>query len=151
MFSHCDMKQDFWILPWIESEIFCLKTVFVACSLFSYECTNSEFWNTYEQATRTALIPIISIGRQSLEQRKILKERAFMMFSFSVNPMDSLSKNYLLLRSKRPKPLGNSNNVFGYDTALLKISGHYSVSNVFWAFKFRHIVQSFDCFMRVSP
>ena len=82
MFSQCDMKRDFWILAWIQSEIFCLRAVFLACSLFSYECTYSELGNTYKQATRTALIPIISIGRQELEQRKVLKERVFMMFSF---------------------------------------------------------------------
>ena len=98
MFSHCDTKEDFWILPGIQSEFFCLKAVFVGCSLFSYECTDSEFRNTYKQATRTALIPIALIGKQSLEQAKVLKERVFMMFSFSENPMDSPSKNYLLLR-----------------------------------------------------
>ena len=82
MFSQCDRKQDFWILPWIQSEIFCLRAVSISCSLFSYKCTDSEFRNTYEQATRTALIPIILLGRQGLEQRKVLKERVFMMFSF---------------------------------------------------------------------
>ena len=82
MFSQCDRKRDFWILPWIQSEIFCLRAVFVACSLFLYERTDFKFGNTYEQATRTALILIISLGRQGLEQRKALKERVFMMFSF---------------------------------------------------------------------
>ena len=77
----------------LESEIFCLTAVFVACTLFSYGCTDSEFRNTYEQATRTALILIISLGKQGLVQRKILKERIFMMFSFFLeNPMDSPSK-----------------------------------------------------------
>ena len=77
IFSHCDTKQDFWIIPWIQNEIFCLKAIFVACSLFSYECTDSEFGNTYEQATRTALILIISIRKQGLEQRKVFHDVQF--------------------------------------------------------------------------
>ena len=33
MFSHCDRKQDFWTLPWIQSEIFCLRAGFLQCVL----------------------------------------------------------------------------------------------------------------------
>ena len=60
------MKQDFWALPWIQSEVVCLTAVFVACSLFSYECTYSDFSNTNEQATRKPLKPITSIAKRVL-------------------------------------------------------------------------------------
>ena len=92
MFLQCDRTQDFWILPLIQSEIVCLRAALVACYLFSYECTDSEFRNTYEQATRTALIPIISPGRQSLEQKKVLKESVFIMFSF-FGELEELNSN----------------------------------------------------------
>ena len=62
-------NQDFWIFPWIESEMFCFKALFVACSLCSYECTDSELKTPYKQATRTALIQSLLLGRQCLEQR----------------------------------------------------------------------------------
>ena len=91
MISQCDRQQDFWILSCIQVEIFCLRALFVACALFSYECTDSESGNTYKQVTRTALI-LISLGKQGLEQRRVLKERVLMMFSFLENPMDFPSK-----------------------------------------------------------
>ena len=69
MFSHCDMKQDFWTLPWIKSEIVCLTAVFLSCSLFSYEYSYSDFGNTYKQATRTPLIPITSITNRVLNRQ----------------------------------------------------------------------------------
>ena len=127
MFSHCDRKRDYWILPWIQSEIFYLKAVFVACSFFLYKCTDSEFGNTYEQATRTVLLLIISIGRQDLEQRKVLKERVFMMFSFFGESNGFFFQKIPAFEVIGSKAKGNSNNVFGYGTALLKISGHYSI------------------------
>ena len=127
MFSQCDRKQYFWILPWTQSEKFCLRAVFVACSLFSYECTDSDFGNTHEQAIRTALIPIISLGRQGLEQRKVLKERVFMMFScfreFNGFPFQNLAAFGVI----GTKAKSNSDDVFGKGTTLLKISGHYSI------------------------
>ena len=109
-------------MRWIQSEIFCLRAVFVACSLYSYKCTDSEFGNTYEQATTTALILIISLGRQGLEQRKLLKERVFMMFSF----LDSI-QNLAAFEVVGTKAKSNSDDVFGHGTSLLKISGHYSI------------------------
>ena len=127
MFSQCDRKQDFWILPWIQSEIFCLRAVFVACSLFSYECTDSEFRNTYEQTTRTAFILIISLGRQGLDQRKVLKERVFMMFSFFRESNGFSFQNLATFEVKETKAKSNSDDVFGHGTAFLKISGHYSI------------------------
>ena len=127
MFSQCDRKQNFWILPWIQSEIFCLRAVFVACSLFLYECTDSEFRNTHKQATRTALIPIISLGRQGLEQTKVLKERVFMMFSLFGESNGFSFQNLAAFEVIRTKVKRNSDDVFSHGTALLKISGHYLI------------------------
>ena len=59
-----------------SSEIFCIKAVFVACSLCWYVCTDTESETAYEQATITALIQNISLGRG-----KGLEKRVFIMFS----------------------------------------------------------------------
>ena len=127
MFLQGDRKQDFWIFPWIQSEIFCLGAVFVACSLFLYECTDSEFRNTYKQATTTALIPIILLRRQGLEQRKVLKEGVFMMFSFFRESNWFSFQNLAAFEVMGTKAKSNSDDVFGHGTALLKISGHYLI------------------------
>ena len=81
--------------PDFQSEIFCLTAVIVACSLCLYICTYPELETAYEQAAITALIQNISLGRQGLEQRKVLKrEKVFIMFSFFFleNAMHSSSK-----------------------------------------------------------
>ena len=100
---------------------------FVACSLFSCECTDSEFENTYEQAKRTALILIISLVRQGLEQRKVLKERVFMMFSFFRESNGFSFQNLAAFEVVGTKIKSNNDNVFGHGTALLKISRHYLI------------------------
>ena len=158
MFLQCDKKWDFWILPSIQSEIFCHKAVFVACSLFSYESTDSEFINTYEQATRTALILIILLRRQGLEQRKVLKERVFMMFSFFGESNWFSFQNLAAFEVIGTKAKSSSDDVVGHGTALLKISGHYSIEmSIFvvcwiWSFlgiKFQYIIWRFHFMLKL--
>ena len=61
----------------VSSEIFCLTAVIVACSLCSYVCTGPELEIVYEQATIPVLTQNISLGRQGLEQRKVLNREGF--------------------------------------------------------------------------
>ena len=58
----------------------------------------------------------------------------------------------------RTKAKGNSNNVFGYGTALLKISGHHSIEmsylwcvefKVFGGFQFQYIIQGFHSMLKL--
>ena len=73
------------------------------------------------------MIPISSIGKEGLEQRKVLKERVFMMFSFFRESNGFSFQKLPPFEVIRTKAKGNSNIVFGYGTAFLKISGHYSI------------------------
>ena len=60
---HYDRDSDFWIFSWIQSEMFCFTAVFIACSLCSYECTDSKLETPHEQATITAFIQNILLQR----------------------------------------------------------------------------------------
>ena len=130
-FHNVTGNKIFGYCPGFKSEIFCLRAVFVACSLFSCKCTYSEFRNTYKQATRAALIWIISLGRQGLEQRKVLKERVFMMFSFFGETNGFSFQNLAAFEVIGTKAKSNSDDVFGHGTALLKISGNVHICGVF--------------------
>ena len=67
MFLHCDRNKDFWIFPWIQSEI----AIFVAYSLYLYEYIDSEFETAYKQATIAAFIQKILLGRMSWTEREL--------------------------------------------------------------------------------
>ena len=69
VFLLCDRKQDFYTLPWIHS--YSVSPLFLVFSLSV--CTCPKLKTAYKQATITALIQNISLGRQSLEKRKVFK------------------------------------------------------------------------------
>ena len=65
LFLHYGWDRDFWIFPWIQSKRICFTTIFVACSLYSYKYIDSQLETAYEQATITAFIWKILLGRVS--------------------------------------------------------------------------------------
>ena len=69
--EHCEnslFKTFLFTRPSLSSEILCIKAVIVACCLCLYVCTGPELETAYEQATKTALIQNISLGKEGLEK-----------------------------------------------------------------------------------
>ena len=70
----------------VSSEMFCLTANIVACCLCSYVCTNPELETAHGQATITALIQNISLGREGLEKQ--IYVQASVRFSQKLNIMN---------------------------------------------------------------
>ena len=88
---------------------------------------------------------IISLGRQGLEQRKVLKERVFMMLSCLGESNGISFQNLAAFEVIGTKAKSNSDDLFGHGTELLKMSGHYSIERsifviYFGRIKFQYII-----------
>ena len=72
----------------LPSEIFCITTVFVACLLCLYKCTDPELKTAHDQATITALYRIFH-----LEDRNVMNRESFhIVHFFRENGLNSPSK-----------------------------------------------------------
>ena len=79
----------------LDLSILCLTSVFFAAfSLGSYACACPELETAHEQAAITALIQNISLERQGLEQRKVLKRDSFHNVHFFQKVQCILLQNY---------------------------------------------------------
>ena len=114
--------------------------LFFVCS---YECNGIKLETAYEQAPKTGLKKDISQGKE---------RKSLIMFSFSENHMDSPFKNChgALLGGSKAGHCCLSSEILNilYD--------RHGPNPGFWCLmSFEHlnsdIVESFDCFMRVSP
>ena len=62
----------------------CFTAIFVACSLYLYECIDSQLETAYKQATITAFKQKILLGRESWTWREFHNAQVFQsMHSFS--------------------------------------------------------------------
>ena len=139
----------YFIMPYISQHsgyVFTLwhKTRFLVIALdskwniLSYSCFCSLFflliwmylfwfWKYIQTSHKNTFDTNYFNCKQGLEQTNVLKERVFMMFICFGASNGFTFKKLAAFEVIRTNAKGNSNNVFGYDTALLKISAHYSI------------------------